>query len=307
MNPACHRPSPAPLGTVVGGRYRLTGLLGRGATGMVYRAEDQGGSGQVAIKVGAGEGDRSGWIRRLVHGEAACLMQVRHPRIVRLRGLARVGGDDALILDLLPGETLAALLTARRGVPLGEGAALRIVDDLGGALACLHRAGFVHGDVKPGNVVVAPDGRATLIDFGAARRIGDSAGPASAGENLADVTPAYAAPGLLAGEGPDPRDDVYSLALVALAALTGRPPRGGGGDPGAAAGGGRPTPSTTIAPVRRIVLRRALAADRADRPPRADRFAAQLRNPGLADRLAAWAGAPRLPGRSPTPPRHALS
>ncbi len=212
------------------------------------------------------------------------------------------------MLDLLPGRTLAAILQEQGGRPLGLGAALRVIRDVGGALASLHRVGLIHGDVKPGNVMIGPDGRAMLIDLGAARAYRpDALVPDDPVGLPCSVTPAYAAPGLLAGGSPDPRDDVFSLALLGCTMLSGRHPFGGASCLDARAQGGVSLRPRGLDDGRWEVLSKGLAWDAAARPASVVEFVAQVGPATLFDRFCAWIGAamarsarPGAPGRFPT-------
>lgn len=290
-------PAPLPAGTVLRRRFELTAVIGQGATGTVYRGIDhrwrRAGAGQaeVAVKVAR---DRA-WAGPRIRYEGHVLRRLHHPHIVRLRGTGRAGGLVFLALDLLSGETLAQRLAKRSGHGLDEEMALRVVAGLGAALGSLHGLGLIHGDLKPGNIMVGPDGHAVLIDLATSRAfrpsvpgVGSGGRPPFAGD---DVTPAYASPARLAGLPPDPRDDVFALAVVAATMLAGRHPFAGRTVTEAPA----PERPPGLDGVRWAVLRRALAPEARARPRDPAAFAAQLRHPGLADRLWGWGAALAIP------------
>ncbi|WP_449411572.1 serine/threonine-protein kinase [Methylobacterium komagatae] len=292
-------------GNVVAGRYALASLIGQGATGAVYRAldlrrmEPDGRSTDVALKVSA-EDER---LARLLRHEALCLRAARHPRLVRLRDSGTAGARAMLVLDLLHGRTLAAILRERGGRPLGLGAALRVIRDVGDALTHLHRVGLIHGDVKPGNVMIGPDGRATLIDLGAARSYRpDALVPDDPVALTCSVTPAYAAPGLLAGGSPDPRDDVFSLALLGCAMLSGRHPFGGASCLDAMAQGGGPLRPRGLDDGRWEAFSKGLAWNAAARPASVAAFVAQVEPATVVDRFRFWIGLPAARSAEPDGP-----
>ncbi|MGY1633601.1 serine/threonine-protein kinase, partial [Geodermatophilus sp. SYSU D01186] len=209
-------PPPAPRGSadapVVPG-YRLEQLLGRGSSGEVWRAVPRSGGAPVAVKVlVAGDPERQA-------REAALLGELDHPHLVGLREVVhqpRRGGQPrvALVLDLLPGGSLAALL-ARRG-RLRPGEVVTAIAPVAAALAHAHERGVVHGDLSPGNVVFTAEGRPVLTDLGVARVLGESA--------AAEVTPAYVDPTVARGGAPGPASDVFGVAAAAFHALTGVAP-----------------------------------------------------------------------------------
>jgi hypothetical protein len=180
---------------------------------VVWRAVPRRGGDPVAVKVlVAGDPERQA-------REAALLGELDHPHLVRLievvhqprrGGVARV----ALVLELLPGGSLAALLARRRRLRPGE--VVTAIAPVAAALAHAHENGVVHGDLSPGNIVFTAEGRPVLTDLGVARVLGEAA----AGE----VTPAYVDPTVARGGAPGPASDVFGVAAAAFHALTGVPP-----------------------------------------------------------------------------------
>lgn len=193
----------------LGDRYELRHLLGRGGMGEVWAASDLLTGHEVAVKTVAGDATEAAG--RLRH-EAAVTAAVDHAGVVDVHD---AGEDDAvayLVMDLVPGTDLGELLL-EGAVPATE--AVRIAAGVADALAATHRAGIVHGDVKPANVVVS-DGGVVLVDFGAA-----SSGRA---EPLAYGTAHYMAPEQALTRVLTPATDIYALGCLLHAALTGRPP-----------------------------------------------------------------------------------
>ncbi|MGY1741043.1 MULTISPECIES: protein kinase domain-containing protein [unclassified Blastococcus] len=259
-----HAAPPDPDPPAVPG-YRLEALLGRGGSGEVWRAVPRGGGAAVAVKVlVAGDPERQA-------REAALLGELDHPHLVRLVEVVhqpRRGGRArvALVLELLPGGSLAALL-ARRG-RLRPGEVVTAIAPVAAALASAHAAGVVHGDLSPGNVVFTAEGRPVLTDLGVARVLGEEA----AGE----VTPAYVDPTVARGGAPGPASDVFGAAAAAFHALTGVAPWNAAtpADTLAVAAAGELPDLDLLAPeappALREVIARGLAADPSDRPTAAE-------------------------------------
>jgi hypothetical protein len=192
-----------------GERYRLVELIGHGAQGLVYAADDTVLARRVAIKLlrpDAG-GDR-------ILDEARLLARVTHPNIVTVHD-AGVTADGAIYLamEYVDAGTLASWLAT----PRAPAEVLRVCADAGRGLAAAHAAGIVHRDVKPANILVGADGRARITDFGLATA------PASRTSGSIVGTPAYMAPEQLAGEA-SAASDQFALAVTAWEALTGASP-----------------------------------------------------------------------------------
>ncbi len=251
----------ADVPAVVAGRFRLVRLLSAGGEAEVHLARDLDLDLDVVLKtrriVNAADLDR---LRR----EAGLLM-----RLVAHRGLPTVRSDVVdddryyMISDYIEGNDLQVLLAAGDGIGLSLPTVLDLVDQLAQTLDHLHghTPPVVHGDVKPENVVVTADGRAVLIDFGAAMRVGDDR------ERLG--TPGFSAPEVLAGEALTPAADVYSLAALTVFLLTGIVPKLGTSWPTTFA-------EHDLARLERIV-RRGLTWDPLGRPWSASEFAQRLR------------------------------
>ncbi len=192
--------------------YAVERLAGSGGSGDVWVAREEATGRHVALKRlrDAGEQQRSD-LRR----EAALLSAVSHPHVLPLRSVIDTPTDVVLVLDLAEGGSLRELVDRRGRLSAGE--VVTATAPIAQALAEVHRAGLVHGDISPGNILFTGDGRPLLGDLGVARIAGVRPDAVSA-------TAAYAAPEVLAGAPPTPAADVYGLASVALAALTGAMP-----------------------------------------------------------------------------------
>jgi eukaryotic-like serine/threonine-protein kinase len=204
---------------VLFGRYRLLAPAGTGGAAEVWRAVDEQSGDEVALKrlhpiVFASESGR-----RRLEREFRSLRALDHPNIVRVRDLV-VGDDDAaLILDYVPGTSLAARLSD--GPRLTEAEAVAIATDVAAGLSAAHKAGIVHRDVKPGNILLSPDGRARLTDFGIAHSDGDDTAVTATGMLVGTLR--YIAPEQLRGEPATRSSDLYSLAAVTYEMAAGRP------------------------------------------------------------------------------------
>ncbi len=220
--PARPAGSHMPAGTVIAGRLRIIGFLGQGGMGEVYEAQDEILGERVALKTIRGGGDVA--IERF-RREVQLARRVTHANVCRIFDLGVDGELMYLTMQLLAGETLAARL--KRVGRLREAEALPLLIDMASALEAAHRAGIVHRDFKPGNVMleVRADGRprAVVTDFGIARAVaGDDAALSGPGEMIG--SPAYMAPEQVVGEPITPATDVYALGAVAYEMVTGRLP-----------------------------------------------------------------------------------
>ena len=197
------------------GRYVLGGAIGRGATSVVHRAHDVVSGDDVAVKVIPVELDLAPRVR----AEVRAAGRLDHPRIVALRDWGEDRECLYLVWELVEGPSFAEVL--RRPQRPSDATVLRIAEDVLGALAHAHARGVVHRDVKPANILIGPDGRGRLSDFGVARLSGES-GLTMTGSVVGTV--AYMAPEQAVGDGAGPEADVYSACLVLYEALTGSNP-----------------------------------------------------------------------------------
>jgi serine/threonine-protein kinase len=216
--------------------YRIVELIGRGAVGVVYRAVDEQQNREVALKLLAPDVDdvgddsqlRRDAARRLVR-EARAAAAFTHPNAVTLYDVGVVDNAPYVAMELVHGQTLRTKV-GDASVPLGE--RLRWLSDVAGALAAAHKAGLVHRDVKPDNVIVGDDGVVKLLDFGVARRVprADPSGPTASTDGAITIdgalvgTPAYMSPEQLRGETVDGRADQFSWAVMAYELIAGRKP-----------------------------------------------------------------------------------
>ena len=198
------------------GRYRIIGELGRGAMGVVYRAEDPVLDRQLAIKtvfVPADDADRSEYEARFTQ-EARAAGKLAHPGIVTIYDVGREGGMVYMAMELLEGVDLGAEAAKRRfSVPEAVAIAERVAD----ALAFAHERGVVHRDIKPPNIMLMGGARVKIMDFGIARM---RSSDLKTQTGLMMGTPRYMSPEQVAGRPVDHRSDIFSLGTVLYELLT---------------------------------------------------------------------------------------
>ena len=208
---------------LLGGRYRLVGMLGTGGMSVVWRGYDQVLDRQVAVKVlnSSMAADRT--VRHRIRLEAQAAARLCHPNITSVYDYGettRRGGDTVpfVVMELVDGYPLARRLAGAAALPWPE--AVAACADVAAALAAAHARGIVHRDVTPHNVMLTAAG-AKVVDFGISALVGE-VDLAPDGTLLG--TPAYLAPERLAGRPVGPATDVYALGLLAYRALTGELP-----------------------------------------------------------------------------------
>jgi len=215
-------------GELLNDRYRLVRRLGSGRMGTVWEASDTDLERTVAVKeLAPGSfGDEDATTRReRVKREAIALAQVEHPVIVTVHDLISVGPDKApwIVMGYVPGRPLSEIIAERKNEPLSERKiSVMALAVLEGLRAChTSRPRVYHRDVKPGNIVVGPDGSVHLVDFGIARIVGKV--PLTDDRNIVG-TPQFLAPELLDGEAAGPGTDLWALGVTLYYALTGQAP-----------------------------------------------------------------------------------
>ena len=280
--------------TVLFGRYRLLERAGAGGSAQVWRAVDEETGDEVAIKRLHPIVFADPTARRRLERESRALERLESPNIVRIRDTHLTDDEAALILDYVPGTSLADHLAQHGKLPVGE--AVAIVRDIAAALMTAHSAGVVHRDVKPANIILAPDRHALLTDFGVARQDAEDTIHGSATEvtehGFVVGSLRYMAPEQLHGEPATPASDQYGLAAVASQMLTGGPPFAGATPVAIAeAHAAGPPALPGIDPPLADAVRRGLAVDPAARFPDVAAFAAAV---GAAARPAAASDATRV-------------
>ncbi|HET7842759.1 MAG TPA: serine/threonine-protein kinase, partial [Xanthomonadales bacterium] len=195
--------------------FTCDAVLGRGGMAVVYEATEEALGRRVAIKVVyAGDTDEAQHVRRLEQ-EARGLANLQHPHIVELHSFGRTKeGALYYVMPKLDGGDLSS-----RSKPLDEAQLKSLLEAILGALAHAHASGIVHRDIKPGNILLAPDGRVQVADFGIAQAA--AASPVtSTGITVGSVL--YFSPEQARGDAATPASDIYSLGLVLYEMLTGQ-------------------------------------------------------------------------------------
>ncbi|MCB9076429.1 MAG: protein kinase [Anaerolineaceae bacterium] len=212
------------VGTLLNNRYRLQTLLGEGGAGIIFKAEDEQLSREVAIKLLLSEGDISGDKLARFRGEARSVARLNHPNIITLYDYAEENGRPYLVIEYIPGMDLWELDNgyAPNLMPLAE--ALPIFDGILAALEYSHAHQVIHRDLKPENVMITPDKQVKVMDFGLARIEGQSR---LTQDGLVAGTAAYLAPELARGEPGDHRVDLYAMGIIMYELTTGRRPFSG--------------------------------------------------------------------------------
>ncbi|MCF6476661.1 hypothetical protein FAF44_51275 [Nonomuraea sp. MG754425] len=208
---------------LVGGRYQLLAQLGRGGMGVVWHARDTAIGRDVAVKQvllppHLSPADHARLRERTLH-EARVAAQVRHPAVVAIHDVVEEGAEPWIVMELVKGRSLDQVV--KSGGPLSPEWSASIGLFVLSALAAAHAGGLLHRDVKPGNVLLADDGRILLSDFGIATRAGGQPGGAPMG------TPGYTAPEALTeepGRPAGPAADLWSLGATIYTAVEGVPP-----------------------------------------------------------------------------------
>jgi serine/threonine-protein kinase len=210
--------------------YEITGKLGQGGMGEVYRAKDKKLGREVAIKVlpeaFASDPDRIARFQR----EARVLASLNHPNIAAIYGLEESGGTKFLVMELVAGETLAERI--KRGAIAVE-EALKLALQIAEALEAAHEKGVIHRDLKPANIIVTPEGKVKVLDFGVAKALAGEPVEADVANSptLSDAatrqgiilgTAAYMSPEQAKGKPVDKRADIWASGVVLFEMLTGR-------------------------------------------------------------------------------------
>ena len=260
------------------GHYAITGKLGQGGMGVVYKARDERLGRPVAVKMLSSVGQDE-TARKRFWREARAAASVSHPNICQIYEIGEDKGELFIAMELLEGDPLADVvsqgpLSVSRSVSIGLG--------MLSALSALHARGIVHRDLKPTNVFVTPHG-VKLLDFGLARPELEEASPTMSAITQAGMligTPRYMAPELVSGEGGDARSDLFAAGAILFEMLAGRPAFTGRSiidvmratlnDQPPALGG-----SPAVAAIDRVI-RRSLAKRAADRFESADVMAEEL-------------------------------
>ena len=207
----------------LGARYRLSGIVGRGGMGTVWRARDELLNRDVAVKEllwppHLSDAERETARRRAVR-EAQMAARLRHPNVVGIYDIIEEDGRPWIVMELLPYRSLRDVVMADG--PLAPAQAAQVGLGILAALRAAHAEGIVHRDVKPANILVCPDGRAVLTDFGIAAAAGS---PAVTRSGVLIGSPSYIAPERARGRQADAAGDLWGLGASLYMAVEGHPP-----------------------------------------------------------------------------------
>jgi beta-lactam-binding protein with PASTA domain len=210
-------------GRVLDNRYRIGSRIARGGMATVYEANDLRLDRTVAVKVmHPGLGDDDEFAARFV-AEARAAAKLSHPNVVAVFDQGNDDGTVFLAMELIPGHTLRD--TIGKEAPLSAARSLALLEPVVSALASAHRAGLIHRDVKPENVLIADDGRIKVADFGLAKAMSATTQHTATGVLIGTVS--YVAPELVVEGRSDARADVYAVGVILYELLTGKKPHEG--------------------------------------------------------------------------------
>jgi formylglycine-generating enzyme required for sulfatase activity len=291
---AAASPSAAALlesGVVLRDRFKLLQKIGEGGMSRVYRALDlhkvEAGSEDpyVAVKVLTVPFANRAEAMTLLSREAHSLRCVTHPNIVGVIDCDRDGDIVFMTLELLSGKSLFDKLRSEHPGGMPRAVVLRIVQGIADALDFAHAKNIVHGDLKPGNILITAAGETKVIDFGLARLATLPTEPGRAnrsGRDFKALTPSYASPQMLERGPPDPRDDVFALACTTWMLMTGEHPFKGKSLSSARDEALQLEPADKLSKHEFRALRHALEFDRERRTPSAGQFFVEFRGSGAS-------------------------
>src|SRR5215469_1977006 len=208
------------------GHYRIVAKIGAGGMGEVYRAHDEQLDRDVALKILPAGTLSDETARKQFRNEALALAKLNHPNIETVHEFGTQKGVDFLAMELIPGKSLNEKL--REG-PLPEDEVVRLGMQLVEGLAAAHERGVIHRDLKPGNLIVTPEGRLKILDFGLAKLLHSDPGTdvtqsiTKASSSISGTLP-YMAPEQLRGEPPNACSDLYAAGVVLYELATGTRP-----------------------------------------------------------------------------------
>jgi eukaryotic-like serine/threonine-protein kinase len=200
------------------GPYEITGEIGHGSYGTVYCARDNDLGLELALKVIRPKDPGDQAAATVALQEARLLAQITHPNVVRIYGAERVGSEVGIAMELVQGQTLHRIVAAQGSFSANE--TMLLGGDLCRAVAAVHGARLLHGDIKANNVMRAQGGRTVLMDFGAGHDLKSAGGSTRRPKG----TPLYLAPEVLAGGAPTVASDIYSIGVLLFYLSTGTYP-----------------------------------------------------------------------------------
>lgn len=212
------------IGEVFLGRYRVMGQLGRGGTGTVFKGFDPVLQRTVALKavpLGQVEDEATEMMTKLQE-EAVHLARLNHPNIVTVFDFERKGDTAYIAMEMVEGVSLSQFLGRHGQLPLDEG--IKVASAITAALEAAHGVGLLHGDLKPGNILLGSNGDIKVADFGTAQLVRDATNP----DNQLEGTAGYLAPEVLRRQGSTQVSDLFSLGVVMYEMFAGERPFGKG-------------------------------------------------------------------------------
>ena len=295
---------------VYSGRYELTHLIARGGMAQVYRAMDRQLERPVALKVLFPELSVDRTFVERFRREAQAAANLSHPNIVPVFDWGEDDGSYFIVMEYVEGRPLSAVLRDPQPMPPQQIATIGA--GVAAALAFAHRHGVVHRDVKPGNVLITPDGDVKVTDFGIARAMNTEESLTQTGAVMG--TAAYFSPEQAEGKGVDARSDIYSLGVVLYEMAVGRPPFTGDSPVAVASKHVRDMPvlpreaNPAVPPALEAVVMKAMAKNPDDRYGSAEELRADLLrfadgrpveagDPGLTSVMAAFGATQAVPRR----------
>ena len=286
--------NPSKRRAIYSGRYELTHLVARGGMAQVYRAMDRQLDRPVALKVLFPELSVDKTFVERFRREAQAAANLSHPNIVPVFDWGEDDGVYFIVMEYVDGRPLSAVLRDPEKLPPNQIASIGA--GVAAALAFAHRHGVVHRDVKPGNVLITPDGEVKVTDFGIARAVNTEESLTQTGAVMG--TAAYFSPEQAEGKGVDARSDIYSLGVVLYEMAVGRPPFTGDSPVAVASKHVRDQPvlprvaNPAVPAALEAVIMKAMAKDPADRYASAEELRADLLR--FADGRPVEAGDPGL-------------
>jgi predicted Ser/Thr protein kinase len=281
------RHGPLQPGSVIKQRFVLESMLGKGGMGLVFGAIDRrkqearDPNPYVALKVLNADFQRHPQSFMALQREARKAQTLAHPNVVTVFDFDRDGDDVYMTMELLTGRTLESIVRDARGKGNGADVTLPIIRGIAEGLAYAHRKGIVHSDLKPGNVFIAEDGTAKILDFGIARAVPSSVTEKNKDEfdagTLGAYTEAYATDEMMVGTDPHPADDMYALGIIAYELVTGMHPYHRHSAPNARQLGLKPAPLKGLKRKQARAIESCLSFDRKHRPQNAGEFLKEFR------------------------------
>jgi serine/threonine protein kinase len=271
---------PLEPGSVIKKRFVLEKVLGKGGMGLVFGAIDRrkeearDPNPRVALKVLNADFQRHPQAFMALQREARKAQTLAHPNVVTVFDFDRDGDAVYMTMELLTGRTLDSMTREARGKGMKRENALPVIRGIAEGLAYAHKKGIVHSDLKPGNVFIAEDGTAKILDFGIARAVPsiNSEKDVFDAGSLGAYTEAYATDEMIDGVDPHPADDMYALGIIAYEMLTGFHPYQRHSAPGARKLGLKPAPLKGLKRKEARAIESCLSLERKKRPQNAGEF-----------------------------------